>query len=131
LGDEVSVGEKTMIGLAAAVAAFNLVCSGTTHIGDVKKEHQSAYAQTFRIDLDAQRWCWGKCETTEPIYSVSATEIMLKLAQDKAAGNETFISLNRENGAVLDRTKFNFQLFIMNTGKCEKAAFSGFPAKKF
>lgn len=115
----------------AAVTAFNLVCSGTTFIGDVKKENQSAYAATFRIDLNAKRWCVGQCETTSPIFGISSTQIILKLEEDKNSGYESFISLNRENGAILDRTKIDYKPFIMQSGKCERAPFTGFPAIKF
>ena len=120
-----------MTAALAAVAAFNLVCSGTTFIGDIKKENQSAYSETFRIDLDERRWCAGTCETTNQVFSVSTTEIILKLEQDKETGYESFISLNRENGSILDRNKINYQLIYMHTGKCERAPFTGFPARKF
>jgi len=115
----------------AAATAFNLVCLGATFIGDIKKENESPFIQTFRIDLDAQRWCAGNCETTSRIFSVSDTMIMLKLEHDKEAGDESFISLNRENGVILDRTRFNHQFFSMKTGTCERVPFTGFPAKRF
>ena len=125
-----------MIGAAVqGLMAFNLICTGTTYIGAtrldaLKKENQLPYAQTFRIDLNERRWCSGKCETTSPIYNIGATTIMLKLEQDKEANTESFISINREDGKVLDRTIVDTML-IMNTGQCERAPFTGFPALKF
>jgi hypothetical protein len=120
--------------LAAAVA-FNLVCTGTSFIGTgldaLKKENQSSYTETFRIDLDSERWCSGKCETTDPIYRVSRTKIVLKFEQDEKIGSESFILLNREDGSILDRTKVSGAFMFMNTGKCERAPFSGFPARRF
>ena len=117
-----------------AAAAFNLFCTGTSSVGEgfsgLKKENQSPYSETFRIDLDAQRWCSGKCETTSPIYQVGSTKIMLKLEQDEKVPSESFILLNREDGSVLDRTKVG-TFMIMNIGKCERQPFSGFPARKF
>ena len=101
-----------MIPLASAAAAvFNLVCTGTTFIGvgldAVKKQTQTQtpYAETFRIDLNAERWCYGKCETTAHIYRVSPIMIMLKLEHDEKIGSESFISLNREDGSIIDRTR--------------------------
>lgn len=120
--------------MLAVAAAFNLVCTGTTYIGAgmtaLKKENQSAYSATFRIDLDAERWCSGECTTTEHIYAIGQTKIMLKLEQDEKIGSESFISLNREDGSILDRTKVN-DFMIMNMGKCERAPFTGFPTRKF
>lgn len=124
----------TSVALAAAMA-FNLVCTGTTYIGSgmdaLKKENRSPYSETFRIDLGAERWCSGKCVTTSRIYRFSQTRIMLKLEQDDRIGLESFISLNREDGSIVDRTKASEEFIIMNTGKCERAAFTGFPARKF
>lgn len=118
----------------AAAAVFNLDCTGTTFIGAgldaIKKQNQTPYAETFRIDLNAERWCSGKCETTTHIYRVSPTMIMLKLEQDEKIGSESFISLNREDGSVLDRTRVD-TFIVMNTGKCQSAPFTGFPARKF
>jgi len=115
--------------------AFNLVCTGTTYIGAtkldaLKKENQLPYAETFRIDLKQGRWCSGKCQTTSPIYNIGSTSIMLKLEQDKEAGTESFISINREDGKVLDRTTVD-TMILMNIGECERAPFTGFPALKF
>jgi len=125
-----------MIPLASAAAAvFNLVCTGTTFIGvgldAIKKQNQTPYSETFRVDLNAERWCYGKCETTAHIYRVSPTMIMLKLEQDEKIGSESFISLNREDGSIIDRTRGIGTFIVMNTGKCQPAPFTGFPARKF
>lgn len=93
------------VGLALA-ATFNLVCSGTSYIGGIKKENQSQYNETFRISLDSGRWCYGACKTTSNIFGVNDTQILLKIEDDKE-GNDTMISLNRENGSVLDRVRIN------------------------
>lgn len=120
--------------LVAAAAAFNLVCSGTSFVGEglaaLKKENQTPYNQIFRIDLAAGRWCLGSCETTDSIYNINSTKIMLKYEHDDKLGSESFILLNREDGTILDRTKLE-AFMIMNTGKCDPAPFSGFPARKF
>lgn len=124
-----------MIPLASATAAvFNLVCTGTTFIGAgldaIKKQNQTPYTETFRVDLNAERWYYGKCETTAHIYRVSPTMIMLKLEQDEKIDSEGFISLNREDGSIVDRTGVG-TFIVMNTGKCQPAPFTGFPARKF
>lgn len=120
-----------MTPLIAAVAAFNLICNGTTFVGDMKKENQSAYSQTFRIDLEVGRWCSGACETTDTIARISDTQIVLKLEREDEPHFESFILLNREDGSILDRTKFDYQLLIMSSGKCKRGPFTGFPARKF
>jgi hypothetical protein len=56
--------------------------------------------------------------------------IMLKLEQDEKVGSESFISLNREDGSIVDRTRVG-TFIVMNTGKCQPAPFTGFPARKF
>lgn len=119
----------------AVATAFNLLCTGTTFYGPgsdyLKKENQAPYTQTFRIDLKAERWCSGACQTTDRIYQIGQTRIMLKLEQDEATGSESFISLSREDGSLLDRTKVSNDLLFMNTGKCSRVAFTGFPARQF
>ena len=121
--------------IVATVAAFNLICTGTTFLGSgtdaLKKENQFAYSETFRVDLHSGRWCSGNCATTSPIYSVDPTKIMLKLEEDKTMGWESFILLNREDGSILDRTKMGGELMAMSTGNCERAPFTGFPARRF
>src|SRR3954447_5804437 len=117
-----------MIGAAVqGVMAFNLICTGTAYVGAtrvdaLKKENQLPYAETFRINLKEGRWCSGKCQTTSAIYSIGPTTIMLKLEQDKEASTESFISINREDGKILDRTTADTML-LMNTGECERALF--------
>jgi hypothetical protein len=56
---------------------------------------------------------------------------MLKLEQDEKTDFESFISINREDGSILDRTKMTGGFMIMHTGKCERAPFGGFPVRKF
>ena len=92
--------------VVAAVVAFNLVCSGTTFIGSLKKENQSPYSEIFRIDLNSGRWCSGRCETTKSVHNADQTRIMLKLEEDASTGWESFIQLNREDGSILDRRRW-------------------------
>ena len=121
-----------MIAIAlATAAAFNLVCTGTTFIGGVRKENQSPFNETYRLDLSAKRWCAGSCPRTNEILSADERSIMLKNDSDEKVNFESFILLNREDGSVLDRTKIDGQLWVMNSGRCERAVFSGFPARKF
>ena len=56
---------------------------------------------------------------------------MLKFEDDETQGWESFILLNREDGSILDRTKWSGELMLMNSGKCERAPFTGFPARRF
>lgn len=113
-------------------AAFNLVCSGENYMANGvfgPKEHVVQSTTIYRIDLDSGRWCSGTCETTKAVVTFSATEIILT-AVESAPGFDQLTTINRESGDWLDRSRA-LPLILVTTGKCEKAAFSGFPTPKF
>jgi hypothetical protein len=122
----------------AAAAAFNLVCSGTIAAGSmsdlVNPQKKTPIEVVYRIDLHEGRYCTGDCASTLPIYRVTDAQIVFQFSEDKDAGTDSLEMVNRESGEYLSRSRF-FGLtppaFIMTQGTCEKARFTGFPARKF
>lgn len=126
---------------AQTVAAFNLVCTGTYTSGQFmgRTEERRPAAIVFRVDLDSGRWCSGDCTTTASIQRVSETQIVFRQRGDimhSQSGDMTDEGtiVNRENGELLDRERYwlgNQMRYRMITGTCERAPFSGFPARRF
>lgn len=120
-------------------ARFDVNCDGVSVFGQfkdfTKAERRSAQTRTFRIDLESRRWCFDKCEETFSIYAINEKFLTLKYEKDDVA--ETIISINRENGQILDRFKIfsmvhpKEDLISMFTGECKRGNFSGFPALRF
>jgi len=120
-------------------ARFDVNCDGISVIASfkdiAKPESRSTQTKTYRIDLDSKRWCVGQCDETFAIYHVDRKFITLQYQKDEIS--ETVISINRENGSVLDRLKFfstvhpKEDIIWMFSGKCERGNFSGFPSLRF
>lgn len=118
-----------LIALLLAASSFDLVCAGT--ISTVEQGKVSAKVPTkgrYRIDLDRGRYCTAKCTTSEPIYSVTSTEIVLRFQKYEDAGYVT--KINREDGSYTDVFMLGDSR-IVDVGKCERAPFSGLPERKF
>lgn len=127
-----------MTWVLAAAAAFNLSCTGTYTTGlldpgtvqgakNVQVEHRN---YTFRVDLNARRWCVDTCSSTEAIVEVSDREIVL--ARDKPARIpiEIDIRLNRESGSLFYlKRSGSFQ--ELSQGTCEAKPFTNFPTQRF
>jgi hypothetical protein len=64
------------------IAAFNLICSGAMRTGPVglalPEQSGEPFTITYRIDLDAGRWCSDTCRETEPLASVFEGRILLR-----------------------------------------------------
>lgn len=128
-----------MLALAMqAIAAFNLVCTGTSFWGETRPlqmpENREPFRAVIRVDLEAGRWCIDQCETTMPLRSVSNTEIVFRASEDSAG--DTLMTANRESGEFLDRMRLigagSTGMYItMRTGICERAPFTGFPQRRF
>lgn len=114
-----------------AVMAFNLICSGTsTRFNPDEGEIRTNFTLVIRVDLESSRWCHSDCEETIPIANVTATTIQF---QDFRSGDLPITisqSVNRESG--------NYQMVlravdggVVRSGRCERAPFTGFPARRF
>lgn len=125
-----------MIAIALqAVAAFNLVCSGT-HVTATLVDNPHGLADrreasatwTYRVDLVANRWCRDACETTQNILRVTDTMIYFRRMDEHPFRIFTYVS--RETGEILDQDNAADQVSVWR-GRCERAPFSGFPARRF
>ena len=123
-----------MTGAAALLAAatFNLVCTGATTNGpmfDINAKG-SPVRTVIRVDLDSGRWCSGDCATTSEINEIQETSIIFRAKEDERG--DDFFAVNRESGKFIDRTRsFSINWSTLTIGTCEKAPFTGFPARRF
>lgn len=121
--------------LASTAALFNLVCTGTQFIGGPADiwagKNKTPYSVEYRIDLKAERWCFGNCASTRPIHRVDSTQIVFEMSEDSTGDN--LVVVNRESGAFLDRQRFLGAegYTSMRYGTCVRAPFKGFPARRF
>lgn len=117
-----------MIALALQIAvAFNLSCSGTNRIwGGSLPATQTPWSTVLRISLEDMRWCSAECRETEPIVSVSPTQIVL--ISDPEI--QTRFSINRESGLLAYYMR-GADLGFLISATCERSDFTGFPARRF
>jgi hypothetical protein len=119
-------------GLAAAALAFNLICTGTTTTGELMDfdKPKTPVTVVLRVDLEKNRWCSGDCKSTAAIKELRETSIIFRMGEDD--NGDDFFYVNRETGELLDRTRsFALKWITLTQGQCEKAPFTGFPARKF
>ena len=122
--------------LLAAAASFDLVCQGTETTGmmggglALKDQKQAPFAEEYRIDLDAKRWCSGACSTTAIINDVSETRIRFELDKIPDFSMDTIAEVNREDGQYMYRKRAG-DFVVLRLGQCEPAPFRGFPKRKF
>ena len=114
------------------VAAFNLVCSGTTGTIDMERPFApmadpNPVSITYRIDLQEGRWCSNDCTSTKPIYQVTSTQIVLEYSEDAP---DHFHWLERETGRFVNRLTL-FPRMLMTRGECTRSDFTGFPPLRF
>ena len=124
--------------LLAAAATFNLTCAGTVETTTILGTRTGPYSYTYRIDLDAQKWCNGDCEEINPIYSVQPDAIMLENVNtaspteeervvdiiDRKTGEHSLWSINK------NLSNPRYTILMKHKGTCEKSAFTGFPNVK-
>lgn len=112
----------------AAIAAFNLICTGTLRTGPVglamPESGGEPFAITYRIDLASRLWCSDACDEPEPLALVTDTEIMLREAH-RPNGSHVII-VGRQLGLFAD-TFINGSTATLRSGRCEQAPFTGFP----
>jgi hypothetical protein len=119
------------LAISAASSAFALACTGASTIPneDNTGYERAPIAMTLQIDLSKHRWCQSPCRETEPIASVSKTEIVLK--QDEYEdGDWLVVRLNRESGAYYSSWKAHGRT-ITETAQCQVQPFSGLPERRF
>jgi len=111
-----------------AIAAFNLICTGTLRTGPIGLAMPEAggepFAITYRVDLASRTWCSDACESPEPLALVTDTEIMLR--EDHRPTGSHIIIVGRQLGLFAD-TFINGSIATLRSGRCEQAEFTGFP----
>lgn len=121
--------------LAAAGAAFNLNCGGTVETISLQTKGSRPYAEIYRVDLAANKWCESECKVQHDIKNVSAAQITFQ--QRKTDTPREHESLNnfvdRETGDhfIFARSGVGAMALAMTwKGKCIRGDFTGFPKLK-
>lgn len=113
-----------------ALAAFNLICTGTLRTGPIGLAMPEAggepYTITYRVDLASNLWCSDECASLEPIVLVTDTELLLREAHVPSGGRTTIVG--RLVGLFAD-TSIDGNIATLRSGRCEQAPFTGFPVR--
>lgn len=133
--------------LAAAGAAFNLLCTGqmvTYAPVDVPGDSLAAslqrlspeytagrplsYETEYRVDLSRARWCFDEyCDKSFPIHELSDAEIVFMYSPDRRGAT---ITVNRETGAYYRRS-VHAGGYTEARGECVRKPTPGLPKRKF
>ncbi|CAN5361128.1 hypothetical protein BH10PSE14_BH10PSE14_28990 [soil metagenome] len=115
--------------LLATIAAFDLICVGTsTQTKNGVEQRPAPLESRLRIDLDADRWCGGPCDETAHFEKIE--ERKLTFFDQNIGSFVNTLTINRESGAYFFYRLSGRDAEIA-TAHCERAPFSGFPARKF
>jgi len=110
-----------------AIAAFNLICSGTVRTGTLgqalPEQGGEPFSITYRIDLEGRSWCSDACETTEPLAAVAGGQIVLR-ERHHPAGSSVVIFTPAERRFT--DTRIEGDTATLRSGTCEPAPFTGF-----
>ena len=110
------------------VAAFNLVCTGTIRSGPVglalPEGAGEPFSITYRIDLDARRWCSDACDTVEPLAGIVEGQILLRDQHEREGSN--VITIFPARGQFTD-TLILGDHATLRSGTCRPESFTGFP----
>jgi len=111
-----------------AIAAFNLICTGTARTGPVGLAMPEAggepFTITYRVDLASRSWCSDECAATETLALVTDTEFLLR--EDRRANGSHVIIVGRQLGLFAD-TFIDGATATLRSGRCEQTPFTGFP----
>jgi hypothetical protein len=117
--------------LAAALQAslaFNLVCTGTERSGPLGLALPESAATTFeisyRIDLDARRWCRDACAEVEELGGVVLAQILLR-DRHSPEGSHVII-FNPASGRLTDTLNHGSRM-VLRHATCVREDFTGFP----
>lgn len=120
--------------VAAAAAAFNLVCTGVVEKRDINGARSEPYSVTYRIDLNARLWCMGndeECKTPERLADVNP--LVIKFSDSTTDTPTRFFRyvdlVNRETGEHQFLSVYGREAAMRMTskkGQCTPAPFTGF-----
>lgn len=118
---------------ALALAAFNLICTGTLTSKSVNDQAVKPYSIEYRVNLDEGLWCDGECKVIKQIFEVQPTQLTLMDYRGLGPlGRQwTNVTVNRETGkhAAIESFEQGTPYVSLSKwdGTCERKAFSGFP----
>ena len=129
-----AIAVTAMITATPALAAnqYDLKCKGSEQRATGKPA--TPWTETFRIDLDAKRWCRGKCTTGASIGSVTADEIVLVDSRAGIGGPaDVMTTFSRATGKVREAVEAGWSgsSFGIAEGTCTRDLYSGIPGAKF
>ncbi len=112
---------------AVAAEQFNLQCTKQVRGSGVAE----ANTRTYRIDLEAKRWCMDDCKTALGIQAVTPDRITID-ETDAAERNQASHYIYRGTGKYFQTYENRYLgTFIVTQGVCEPAPFTGLPSTKF
>ena len=115
---------------AQAANQYDLKCKGTEQKQTGKPA--TPWAETFRVDLDAKRWCRGDCKAAAAIDSITADNIVITDSRAASGGpNGTELTFSRTTGEVREYMNGYSGSFDIAKGKCTRDLFGGMPGAKF
>lgn len=96
-------------------------------------DKQRVYNVTYRIDLNAGRFCKLDCSETKQLARVTPTEIVFT---DISSNEGTVLEMvNRESGLLFFVDTASSQsgrpMGVAISAQCERHPFTGFPTRKF
>lgn len=117
---------------------FDLVCSGILTTKSFFQDSSEAYTSHLRIDLQQRKWCEGECKGLHDIVDVQPIAITLEDTKVDTISERSLLNntINRETGeqrilsTSADPRQRGSALIMQWVGKCDPAAFSGFPSFK-
>jgi hypothetical protein len=114
--------------IVQAIAAFNLVCSGTVRSGPIglalPEQDGQPFTITYRIDIDARRWCSDACETVESLAYIAEGQIVLR--EQHYPSGSSVVTIIPATGRFTD-TLIEGDRATLRSGTCRVEAFTGFP----
>lgn len=113
---------------AAAAEQFDLRCTKQVRGSGVAETS----TRTYRIDLEAKRWCMDECKTARGIQAVTPDRITIDETDPAERRYRATHYIDRSTGKYI-QTYDNRSLgtVIITEGVCEPAPFSGLPGTKF
>lgn len=118
----------------AQATKFDLTCTGTTRTlaPSALIDETKPYSTTYRIDLDALKWCSGDCGATWKVVEASPTAITLEgKSVDTPREHETLRNVvsrvTGEHSIAAESGIGSRRMAMFWKGQCERAEFSGFP----
>lgn len=111
-----------------AAEQFDLQCTKQVRGSGVAETN----TRTYRIDLEAKRWCMDDCKTALGIKSVTPDRITINETDPAERRYRDSHYIDRGTGKYVQTYDSRATgTFIVTEGVCEPAPFTGLPSTKF